>query len=245
MAGESASKLLRVAGCVGRWTLDAVLPRLCPGCDEELSGRRWICGECRRRFEPVPAVPVCLACRAAARPRGDRRAGFDCRAREHGFYEVRGVFWLQPPLDRVVHALKYGGRRDLSRPLGALLGARTGAIVGDGVAAIPLHRTRRRERGFNQAALLAGVASTRWGIPFVEGVLVRSRATRAQAKTAEREREANVRGAFAAGDPAWVRGRRWVLVDDVATTGSTLLEGVRALERGGAAGAVSAVLALA
>ena len=98
---------------------------------------------------------------------------------------------------------------------------------------IPLHPARRAWRGYDQALLLARDASERWGIPVVEA-LARTRDQEPQARLDPDRRRANMRGAFRVARPAAVAGRPVLLVDDVATTGSTLLEAAQALEGAGA-----------
>src|SRR5205085_5771233 len=123
-------------------------------------------------------------------------------------------------LRSIVHALKYDGRRSLAKPLGTLMRARgedvlTGADV---AVAVPLHPSRRRERGFNQAEDLARHV----GLPIVAACR-RARRTATQADLPAAKRHGNVRGAFVlTRDSARVCGRVVVLIDDVSTTGATL-----------------------
>jgi len=236
-------RFLRAAG---RLLLDTLLPPLCPGCGEEIPSARWICRRCRRALRPAPPGWICFACRSDARPGGDREAGYGCRVPGHDRLFGRAAYWMEPPLDALVHALKYRGRSDLARPLGRLLARRVSfEAPAAAVAAVPLHRTRLRARGYNQAGLLARAAAPGWACPPVPDVLVRCRATRAQARLAESRRAANVAGAFGVREADWITGRTWILVDDVVTTGSTLLAAARALEAAGAARVIPAALALA
>ena len=138
-------------------------------------------------------------------------------------------------------ALKYRGRRSAARLLaeGLCRAHRLPAI--DGVVPVPLHRRRQLARGYNQSQLLARVLAEHLGVPVVEA-LRRVRRTRSQTQLAAPARWGNVRGAFAArrSRRQSCHGRRWLLVDDVVTTGATLAECVATLHRAGARGVVAA-----
>jgi ComF family protein len=115
--------------------------------------------------------------------------------------------------------LKYDGRRSLARPLANMM-RRSGEDVlvsADVVVPVPLHRSRMRERGFNQARDMAH----HLGVPLVQA-LERTRATATQADLPASKRHANVRGAFRLARRVSVEGAIVVLVDDVSTTGATL-----------------------
>jgi len=111
------------------------------------------------------------------------------------------------------------------------------------VVPIPLHRRRRRSRGFNQAELLARVVSRQLELPLETRILVRARNTPSQVGQGKTARSRNVRGAFRCRSPRRLRGRRVLLVDDVLTTGATVSEAARTLRRGGVIGVTAAVLA--
>jgi ComF family protein len=131
-------------------------------------------------------------------------------------------------LRAIVHAFKYEGRRSLARPLAGLIRRRCAAVL-DGascVVPVPLHPSRRRERGFNQASELA----RRLGRPF-RPALRRVRATPSQISLPASRRHGNVRDAFAATRHARsLGGAIVVLVDDVSTTGATLEACARVLK---------------
>jgi len=145
------------------------------------------------------------------------------RCRAIGEYEGR--------LRAIVHALKYEGRRSLAAPLAARMRERGQFVLAgaDAVVPVPLHPSRRRERGFNQAADLAKHLG-----PRVCPALTRIRPTVPQAMLAAGRRHGNVRGAFAPTRAlAGMAGQVVVLVDDVTTTGATLEACARALQEGG------------
>ena len=228
-----------------RTFIDTALPPLCPGCDKEIQGMRWVCGPCRRRFRPVPARRLCLACRFEERKAKGREAGLDCRIPEHDSWQGRAAFWMEPPLDHVIHRLKYSGCPGLARPLARLISRQVLAPGADAIFGVPLFPSRERERGYNQADLLARELSRLWGVPHQDGLLLRRRPTRAQAQLHEEDRASNVAGAFALREPAWAPGRIWIAMDDVVTTGRTLLECVEVLRGSGAAGVIPVAVALA
>ena len=180
-------------------------------------------------------------------PQSPRPAGAcpACASETRAVAAARAIGPYEGRLRDVIHALKYDRRASLARPLGALL-CDAGRDVIDGADAavpVPLHWTRRHQRGFNQAALLAG----QLGVPVIRA-LRRTRRTRPQVDLPAAARHRNVAGAFAL---AWRYrltrsglGRRFappplvglvfVLVDDVSTTGATLEACARVLIAAGA-----------
>lgn len=156
-----------------------------------------------------------------------------------------------------IHALKYGRIHPAARQLGAML---AGAIEELGpdlptellVVPVPLHRAKRKLRGFNQARALAqgAIEALRtshpdWHLTLAPRALMRQRSTESQAGLTPRQRRANVRGAFNVSDPAAVRGRSVLLVDDILTTGATARAAAQALRRAGATSIYVATLARA
>jgi ComF family protein len=137
-----------------------------------------------------------------------------------------------------IHELKYRGRRRLAGRLAEALleepAVRALASTSDLLAPVPLHPRRLRERGFNQAALIAGEIARRTGRPSCDDTLVRRRDTAPQAGLTAAERRRNVADAFAVRRRALVAGRVVTLVDDVLTTGATAFACARALREAGA-----------
>lgn len=215
--------------------IDSLGDRRCPGCAGRVPRDRMICDSCDAQVARSGAV-LCLSCLhqdpvESAAPKGA------CPAHGSRRLVLSGPAY-EPPLDRILHAFKYDGAHRLAPWLAALLPepperenyfARESLLV-----PVPLHPTRRVGRGFDQALLLAEDASARWGIPVVHA-LRRVRDHEAQARLDPARRRANVRGAFRCATPALVRARTVLLVDDVVTTGSTLLEAAAAVESAGAA----------
>jgi ComF family protein len=220
--------------------LDAAMAILfapcCAACAAPLDApsRSAVCDRCWSSIQPL-SEPLCHTC-------GDSlpswRAGSDsrcirCRRRPRVISRARAVAPYEGRLREILHALKYGGRRSLARPLAGLM-AKSGAPVlagADFVVAVPLHFIRSYRRGFNQAADLAA----HLGVPVVPA-LRRTRMTATQTDLPEGERHRNLLDAFAVSRRARqrVRGSVIVVIDDVSTTGATLDGCARVLLQAGA-----------
>lgn len=225
-AVSRASALAGAARALAGAVCAFALPQRCPGCGGEAAPERLLCEPCHAAIPPL-AAPLCTRCLKLGRePVGCRRhAGRETWAAR--LYDERAA--------RLVHAFKYDGRAGLANTMAeAIAGALPSSLRPDLVIGAPLHPARRRERGFDQAARLADALAGRLGAPCLPGALLRTRPTRTQALLPERERRTNLEGAFAAPEPARLRGRRVLVVDDVVTTGATLDAALEALAAAGA-----------
>jgi ComF family protein len=239
---------------VARWLdplLDLVFPALCPVCAvrSDDADHRPFCRPCWTDL-PVGAAPGCVVCGEPFPGLADRLPCDACRRAPPPFAYARAVAAYRDGMRASIHALKFDGRTVVAAPLGRLLAeagpARLPVPVAewaDALVPVPLHPSRRAERGFNQAELLAAPCARRWRVPVLARALVRARATAPQTDLDADARRANVRGAFAVARPGEVRDRRLLLVDDVLTTGATVAAAARALRAAGAAAV--GVLALA
>jgi len=147
-------------------------------------------------------------------------------------------------LAELLQAFKFRNHDFMARHLGELLGETyeaRGDRDFDVVVPVPIHNSRRRARGFNQAALLGTSLSRATGLPLDERMLAKSEAREPQAGLPKAQRRANARGAYAA-DPK-VAGLRVLLVDDIATTGETLRACAVELTRRKARGVAALVVA--
>jgi ComF family protein len=159
-----------------------------------------------------------------------------CIAEPPVFDWARSAAIYSGAVREAIQALKFNAKAPLARPLGALVVERCAAGLPQGVTAmvpVPLARVRERERGYNQASLLAERIAQGCGVPLQARWLVRLRNTPAQSDLTAAARRANVRHAFGASSA--VRGAHVVVVDDVMTTGATVSECSRALRGAGAA----------
>ncbi len=203
--------------------LDLAFPAACAGCGTE-------------------GAVLCAACLPALRARRGAPPGVPLGLPSTVPLPLLQLEWCAPyagVVKRALHALKYAGERRLAAPLGEAIAARwaEAGAGGDLLVPVPIHPERLRLRGYDQAVLLAQAAAAGLQMPAVVA-LARARATRPQFELGRERRAENVAGAFCFRDAARgaVAGRWVVLVDDVATTGATLVSCARTLLESGAAG---------
>ena len=205
---------------------DMFYPERCVGCDRRSSDVL-----CRGCFESLPRVgsPVSGRCGLPT-----AFATFVCEACKNvnfGFESARAPLRYEGVGKEVVHALKYRGYRKVVAGLAApLMLQALGEDGFDDVVPVPLHRSRKRKRGFNQAELLARGVAAEINAP-VSDTLKVVRSTRDQVELSAAQRRANVAGAYRANAP--LRGRV-LLIDDVFTTGATMSACASTLLRAGA-----------
>lgn len=208
-----------------------VYPDLCLGCDRRLpivDGVR-------------PSIPVCDACLAKIPPasKEDIAAAALLTAPEAGIGHATALWRFHGGgvVQRLQHALKYGGRTAMGKALGRKIGERLVQLDlehPDVVTPVPLHRTRQLERGFNQSELLARGIAEVLDIEMNPGLLARTKATRSQTELNDYQRRQNVAGAFSLVEGLSLEGKCILLVDDIATTGSTSASAAKTLTDAGA-----------
>jgi len=174
---------------------------------------------------------------------GESRCGL-CRRVEPPFARAAAYGSYESGLRELIHLLKFGGVRPAANVLGRMLAEAIATLESEFpadsvvIVPVPLHRTKLRQRGFNQAELIARAAIkiNQAGdcLRLCTGALVRKRETPSQIGLTSHQRRENLRGAFAVADPEAVKGRDVLVVDDVYTTGSTVSECARVLSRAGA-----------
>ncbi len=220
---------------------DLVAPPACAACGEPLPSARALCARCEIGLSECDPAE-CVACGLRADRSGVCRRCLDRLAPLAG---VRCAFVHDGPIAEAIHAFKYRGRDDLGGRLGGLLCRALPEPVAPDVlvAPVPLHPRRLRERGFDQAWLLARALAGHRHLRAIPRLLRRVRHGRPQVGLDRQGREANVLGAFEAEPEA--RGRDVLLVDDVLTTGATLRAAARALALAGARQVTAVTLARA
>ena len=228
--------------------MDVVLPPLCHICRSFIpdAGNLHICSTCRDHL-PLVSSPLCPVCGIPfAGTGGDHRCG-PCVAHPPRFDTARAHFLYEGAIRELIHSFKYNQRTHLRYPLALLTLEGVGVFLTDQepqlIVPVPLHRSRLRQRGFNQAVLLGRVLSRRLSLPMLPDALVRTRPTAPQIDLSAAERRLNVKGAFTVPVPDRVAGRRILLLDDVMTTGSTMNECAGELKKAGAEMVIAATIA--
>jgi ComF family protein len=220
----------------GASLLEFFLPRMCLFCGVPVgeTAAVAVCPECEARIEWV-ASPLCSCCGRVfeSRDGADRVCGY-CQTDLPPFARARAAVLYDGPVTQTITRFKFSRQLALlpvmqhwlQQPLCLELVA-----AADLLAPVPLHPKRIKHRGFNQSLLLAQAFP---GAPVAREALVRTKHTAPQVGLNPKEREKNVKGAFAVPDPAQVKGKSVLLIDDLYTTGSTVKECARVLRRAGA-----------
>jgi len=253
----SASSIFSLLASRAREVEALVMPRACLGCERQMPAGdpSACCALCRHGMRGI-APPVCARCgqpmdawslrlqassERSCSVAGDGRSKGEgvrpscafCREWPGELAWAASAVWLEDgPARNLAHALKYGGWRSAAPAMAERIAAAAPARLRSlgALVPVPLGRTRERERGHNQAALLAEALGRRCGVPVLRGALLRTRETRSQTRLPPAERWRNVLGAFAVaggggrgghGAPR-LDGLEVALVDDVLTTGATL-----------------------
>lgn len=151
---------------------------------------------------------------------------------------ARAYSGYDDPLKEIIHQFKYRPHPSLAKPLAGLLfsvyQSNLEELSADLVLPVPMHKSREKERGFNQAHELAKHFSRHAHIPLQSKILFRVKATRVQAGLSRRERRLNLVGSFQVSGRIGIKDKKVMLIDDVFTTGATVNECAKLLKRNGA-----------
>ena len=219
--------------------VDLLFPPVCAGCGSGC--REAVCAACLSKLTAVESW-LCLACLLKGK-------STCCGRAEHRSFRCFTAYRFRDPLVRILHRCKYDGREDVGLALGELVGSvvrqRCGLLGDEIVVPVPLAPRKRRQRGYNQCdSLAAGIASEA-GLLFEPACLRRVGNPRSQTTLDRAGRRRNVADTFVVSRPEMLLGARVLIVDDIVTTGSTLAECVRVVERAGAGNVISIAAAFA
>jgi ComF family protein len=208
-----------------------LFPATCLLCKAPGTSKRDLCSGC---YGDLPHnTNACRSCAIPLGPEGSLICGH-CQTHPPPFERALAPFRYEPLVDVLVRDLKFRSHLPTARLLGELLCEHTEkhcTSAPDGIVPVPLHPTRLRERGFNQALELARPIARRWHVPILANRVYRARVTAPQSQLDLKTRLTNVRGAFAVKRP--IQARHVAIIDDVVTTGSTVAEMARVLRAAG------------
>jgi ComF family protein len=221
-------------------TLFLLYPPMCAGCSRVLDpeGSPLFCPDCITALDFIsePYCPLCGIPYVAEITTSHLCS--DCLEGMHSFDRARAKGLYQGLIREVIHRFKYGGQTFLMRPLARMLTGPAKELTRlhqiHTIVPVPLHYKRLRQRGFNQASLLARGLGSLLHIPVDYSSLTRTRWTAPQIGLSRNQRAANVKGAFDLKATEKIKGKTVLLLDDVLTTGETVNQCVRVLKDGGA-----------
>lgn len=221
--------------------LNLFFPQNCIFCNgERKGGGEYLCGNC---FKDIGFIqtPICSTCGVPADISYEYpHEGFSCgvcRQSPYQFDQARSLGHYDTILRQLIHHFKYqkqlGTLSDIDCLLEKYFSGCEEEYSNFTVSPIPLHFNKMRERGFDQAFLLARQVARVLRAPLESALLRRVTATSAQATKTKSERAQNIKGAFEVNRPEWVAGKNVLLVDDVFTTGATANEAAKTLKKVG------------
>lgn len=219
--------------------LDFFFPCKCKICNGPLNDAKWVCKECILRIKPIN-TPFCTRCGLPLSPsflEVEEAFCKECRTYPRYFYQARYTAFYEGVMKECIHLFKYERKISLAKPLGELMVRlikwQWDGIDFDLIVPVPLHSRRKRERGFNQAELLAQRIKELLSLPIDIDNLIRTRFTQSQTTLSRRERLRNVRFAFKIRDRGVFDKKMVLLIDDIFTTGATINECARVLKEAG------------
>jgi ComF family protein len=211
--------------------LNLFFPSECPICHSQSDTHEHnpICSYCWSKIARYEGP----ACRVCGLPTVSEFTGIcaECLSKTPPFSKISCYGIYEDALKESIHLFKFNGIKRLAKPLSSIL---TTLVTDnyDAIVPVPLHTSKLKEREFNQTALLGRYLAKSLGTNLLLNALVKTRPTQLQTEISGKERRANLRGAFSAGNN--IGGMRLLLVDDVITTGATVRECASTLKRAGA-----------
>lgn len=218
---------------IGDAFVQSLFPRRCPVC-EDIARGKYICPDCVKKLHFIKE-PICMICGKEIR-NPEMELCDDCTVKKRSFEFGRALLGYDALSEQMMVKLKYKNKREYVDGLAKLLVYRYRALIqsihADCLMPVPIHTKRRRERGFNQAELIAKIVSRETQIPLDVTSLVRVKNTKAQKALHPSERDQNLKMAFLA-NPFPKYYKRVILIDDIFTTGSTIEACTKALKKEG------------
>ena len=202
--------------------LDFIFPKRCAVCDGILSwGQEEICEKCKSKLQYSSEI-TCMKCGKPVKE--EEEYCYDCRRKEHYFQQGAALF----PYEYIrvsLYRFKYSGRVEYARFYGGQMAAffegKRREWKPEALVPVPLHRSKLKKRGYNQAELIARELAGHWGIPVVNNLVVRCKNTRPMKEIVGTDRQNNLKKAFKLGAND-VKLNTIIIIDDIYTTGSTI-----------------------
>ena len=235
------------------WTgiVDIIFPRNCILCRayHPATAHDPLCPGCRKTL-PLNKPPFCVRCSRHLKTVSEEALCPSCRTRLPRFDEAWAMLEYAGPARDILHRFKFQNKTSLRRTFATLLHNFTeryalqfpDAVM---VIPIPLHPVRLRERGYNQAMLLAACVAKEFRLPLHEDILIRTRPTLRQSELGAKERWTNIKGAFRIKNSTGIVGHEIIVVDDILTTTATASEAAQTLKDAGASRVIVISLGLA
>lgn len=213
--------------------LDVVFPPICPVCNRIVGAGRHICPECMKKLYYVEE-PYCMKCGKPV----DEEDEFcrDCRSTHHVYDEGRAALLYDEYMSRSIYRFKYNGKQEFAGVYADIMYERLSSKIrawnADVIIPVPVHKSRLKKRGYNQAALIAQKLSKLLKIPVREDIVTRHTATKVQKNLGARTRQNNLKKAFNITSNS-VEYNSVLIVDDIYTTGATVDALAGCLKRAG------------
>ena len=229
--------MLKTISLIKSWALHIIFPRTCFNCAADLARGdiNPLCPACMKELKPISGL-ICRRCGLPLKDGGTYCRG--CRGnKKFNCSFIRSSLQFTPVSRSLVHAFKYGRYVHLSGFFAPLmyktLRQNPEYFEAEWLVPVPIHSSKKRERGFNQSLLLAWDLSRLCGVPCAP-LLARKVKTKSQTSLKRKERLENIKQVFICPDKTAVKGSAIILIDDVCTTSATLEECARVLKRAGA-----------
>jgi ComF family protein len=224
---------------IAKILMHILFPPRCPFCDGVLfrslaAAGELVCKACKDKPEYITG-PACMKC---GKPLADERQEycFDCAGGKAGYVQGKALWVYRAEVKESIYRFKYQNRREYAAFYGAELVRVYGSWIRrcgiQALVPIPVSKARLRQRGYNQAALVAKEVGRHMGLPVYGHLLTRVRDTEVQKALSGRERKNNLKKAFKTGGNK-VQLDHILLIDDIYTTGSTMNEAAKELRRAG------------
>ncbi len=220
--------------------IDFLFPKTCVYCMKFILSEgtsNYLCEECYQKIKFIES-PICQICGLPVKPHKiycDRCT----KGKQKIYYNVlRGILLFEEPIKECIHKLKYKGKDYIGKFLSEFfiqyLQNNSYLLDIDLIVPVPIHWTRKIQRGFNQSELLSEPVAKKFKIKYDNRNLFRRKRTKPQVKLNKEERLINISEAFAVRDPDFFSGKSVLIIDDVSTTGETINQCAKVLRQSGA-----------